>query len=94
MVPLYFEDCRIPRQNVLLGEGGFKKQIAGFNVERLGNASRSLALGRYAFNAAREHALTASSSAGALCEFQGMQWKFAEMAMKLERPSCCCTAQR
>ncbi|MDB5654875.1 MAG: acyl-CoA dehydrogenase, partial [Tardiphaga sp.] len=45
---LYFENCRIPAENVLLGIGGFKKQISGFNVERLGNSSRSLALGRYA----------------------------------------------
>src|SRR5690606_33833554 len=55
---LYFENARIPGKNVLLGPGGFKKQIAGFNVERLGNASRSLALGRHAFNIARQHALT------------------------------------
>ncbi|HKB53001.1 MAG TPA: acyl-CoA dehydrogenase family protein, partial [Ramlibacter sp.] len=44
---LYFDGCRIPAANVLLGEGGFEKQIAGFNVERLGNSSRSLALGRH-----------------------------------------------
>ena len=81
---LYFEHCRIPRANVLLGEGGFKRQISGFNVERLGNASRSLALGRYAFNAAREHALGRKQFGRALCEFQGIQWKFAEMAVKLD----------
>ena len=81
---LYFEHCRIPRANVLLGEGGFKRQISGFNVERLGNASRSLALGRYAFNAAREHALGRKQFGRALCEFQGIQWKFAEMALKLD----------
>ena len=81
---LYFENCRIPRENVLLGAGGFKKQISGFNVERLGNSSRALALGRYAFNAAREHALERSQFGRHLCEFQGIQWKFAEMALKLE----------
>jgi alkylation response protein AidB-like acyl-CoA dehydrogenase len=83
--PLYFEDARIPAANVLLGPGGFKKQISGFNVERLGNASRALALGRHAFNIAREHALTRKQFGRALCEFQGIQWKFAEMAMKLEQ---------
>ena len=83
--PLFFDDCRIPVENVLLGEGGFKKQIAGFNVERLGNASRALALGRHAFNLAREHALTRVQFGRALCEFQGLQWKFADMAMKLEQ---------
>ncbi|MEB2399837.1 MAG: acyl-CoA dehydrogenase [Alcaligenaceae bacterium] len=82
---LYFEDARIPAKNVLLGPGGFKKQISGFNVERLGNASRSLALGRHAFNIAREHALTRKQFGRLLCEFQGLQWKFAEMHMRLEQ---------
>ena len=82
---LYFENCRIPKANVLLGPGGFKKQISGFNVERLGNASRALALGRHAFNVAREHALVRRQFGKALCEFQGIQWKFAEMSMKLEQ---------
>lgn len=82
---LYFDNCRIPAANLLLGPGGFKKQISGFNVERLGNASRALALGRHAFNVAREHALTRKQFGRELCEFQGIQWKFAEMAMKLEQ---------
>ena len=42
---LYFEDCYVPAEQVLLGPGGFKRQISGFNVERLGNASRSIAVG-------------------------------------------------
>ena len=81
---LYFEDCRIPKENVLLGPGGFKKQISGFNVERLGNASRAVAVGRYGFELAREYALTRRQFGRDLCEFQGLQWKFADMAMKLE----------
>ncbi|WP_455288697.1 acyl-CoA dehydrogenase family protein [Cupriavidus necator] len=81
---LYFEDCRIPASNLLLGEGGFKRQISGFNVERLGNSSRSLALGRHCFNVAREHARIRKQFGRELCEFQGVQWKFAEMALKLE----------
>lgn len=82
---LYFDDCEIPRENVLLGPGGFKKQISGFNVERLGNASRSLALGRHCFNLARQHAMDRRQFGRALCDFQGLQWKFAEMSMKLEQ---------
>ncbi len=81
---LYFENCRIPKENVLLGAGGFKKQIAGFNVERLGNASRALAVGRHAFTIARDHVLTRKQFGRPLCEFQGLQWKFAEMAVKLD----------
>jgi alkylation response protein AidB-like acyl-CoA dehydrogenase len=81
---LNFDNCRIPAENVLLGPGGFKKQMAGFNIERLGNAARSLALGRYAFNKAREYASSRQQFGRPLCEFQGLQWKFADMAVKLE----------
>jgi alkylation response protein AidB-like acyl-CoA dehydrogenase len=82
---LYFQDCPIPARNVLLGPGGFKKQISGFNVERLGNAARALSLGRHAFNCAREHAASRTQFGRPLCDFQGIQWKFAEMALKLEQ---------
>jgi len=81
---LHFEDCRVPASNLLLGPGGFKKQIAGFNVERIGNAARSLALGRYAFNEAREHAKLRHQFGRPLMDFQGLQWMFADMAVTLE----------
>lgn len=82
--PLYFDDVYIGPENVLLGEGGFRKQISGFNVERIGNAARALALGRHAFNIARDYAQTREQFGRPLCEFQGLQWKFADMKMKLE----------
>jgi alkylation response protein AidB-like acyl-CoA dehydrogenase len=81
---LYFDDVYVPPEMVVLKEGGFKKQIAGFNVERIGNTARSLALGRYAFEQAREWALQRKQFGRLLCEFQGLQWKFADMKMKLD----------
>ena len=81
---LYFNDCYIGPENILLAEGGFKKQISGFNIERLGNASRALSVGRYAYNIAREHALTRKQFGRLICEFQGLQWKFVEMDVALE----------
>jgi alkylation response protein AidB-like acyl-CoA dehydrogenase len=81
---VYFEDVRVPADMVVLKEGGFKKQIAGFNVERIGNTARSLALGRYAFERAKEWAQQRRQFGRLLCEFQGLQWKFAEMKMKLD----------
>ena len=81
---VYFENVFVPPEMVLLGEGGFKKQIAGFNVERIGNTARSLALGRYAYERAREWAMQRKQFGRLLCEFQGLQWKFAEMKMKLD----------
>jgi alkylation response protein AidB-like acyl-CoA dehydrogenase len=81
---LHFDEAFVPEENVLLKEGGFKKQIAGFNVERIGNSSRSLALGRYAYETARAWAMERKQFGRLLCEFQGIQWKFAEMKMKLD----------
>jgi alkylation response protein AidB-like acyl-CoA dehydrogenase len=81
---VYFEDVRVPADMVVLKEGGFKKQIAGFNVERIGNTARSLALGRYAFERAKDWAQQRKQFGRLLCEFQGLQWKFAEMKMKLD----------
>jgi len=81
---LYFEDVYVPPEMVVLKEGGFKKQIAGFNVERIGNTSRSLALGRYAYERARTWALERRQFGRLLCEFQGLQWKFADMKMQLD----------
>lgn len=81
---LYFEECFVAEDAVLLGPGGFKKQMSGFNVERIGNSSRALALGRYAFNQAKDYAQVRKQFGKDICEFQGVQWKFAEMAVKLD----------
>jgi alkylation response protein AidB-like acyl-CoA dehydrogenase len=81
---LYFDECRIPGSHVVLGPGGFKKQISSFNVERIGNAARALALGQLAFGLAKNYAETRQQFGRALCEFQGLQWKFADMAVKLD----------
>ena len=80
----FFDDVYIPKANVLLGAGGFKKQIAAFNIERLGNTSRALALGEYAYRVAREYALNRKQFGRPICEFQGLQWKFADMRMQLD----------
>lgn len=83
-VEIHFDNVFIPDHQVVLGEGGFKKQIAGFNVERIGNTARSLALGRYAYDEAREWALQRKQFGRLLCEFQGLQWKFADMKISLD----------
>ena len=83
-VTTYLDNVYVPPENVLLREGGFKKQIAGFNVERIGNTARSLALGRYCYESARQWALQRKQFGRVLAEFQGVQWKFADMKVKLD----------
>ena len=81
---LYFDNVYIDEENVLLGPGGFKKQISGFNAERIGNSARSLALGEFAFNVAKEYALSREQFGKKICEFQGIQWKFSDMKIQIE----------
>jgi alkylation response protein AidB-like acyl-CoA dehydrogenase len=83
-VTTWFDNVHVGPENVVLKEGGFKKQIAGFNVERIGNTARSLAFGRYAYEKARQWARERRQFGRLLCEFQGLQWKFAEMKVKLD----------
>jgi alkylation response protein AidB-like acyl-CoA dehydrogenase len=82
--PLFFDNVYVPAEDVLLPAGGFKKQISGFNAERIGNAARSLAYGRYCFNEARQYALDREQFGRPLCEFQGLQWKFADILVAIE----------
>ena len=58
--------------------------MAGFNVARLGTTARSLAFGRYCYETARQWALQRKQFGRLLAEFQGVQWKFAEMKIKLD----------
>lgn len=82
--PMFFDNVFVPPEDVLLPAGGFKKQISGFNAERIGNAARSLAYGRYCFEQARHYAIDRVQFGRPLCEFQGLQWKFADMVVALE----------
>ena len=82
--PIFFDNVYVPPEDVLLPAGGFKKQISGFNAERCGNAARSLAYGRYCYELARTYALERKQFGRPLCEFQGLQWKFADVKLKLD----------
>jgi alkylation response protein AidB-like acyl-CoA dehydrogenase len=82
---LYLDNCRVSRSNVLLDGDGFGRLLSVFNVERLGNAARSLACGQAAFTRAVAHARERHQFGRRLAEFQGLQWRFAEMKLKLEQ---------
>jgi len=81
---LYFDGCRVPRENVLCDSEGIRKMMQVFNIERIGNAVRSVALAEAAFDQAVGYAKERKSFGRPLCEFQGIQWKFADMKMQLD----------
>lgn len=81
---LYFDDCEVPVENILVEEDGFRKLFTLFNIERIGNATRALSLAQKAFDLAVAHAKERQQFGKALAEFQGIQWKVAEMKIKLD----------
>jgi alkylation response protein AidB-like acyl-CoA dehydrogenase len=81
---LVMEDCRVPADHILLAEDGFRKMMEQFNIERLGNAARSLGYGQRAVDLAVEYAASRRQFGRPLAEFQGLQWKLADCALELE----------
>jgi alkylation response protein AidB-like acyl-CoA dehydrogenase len=82
---LYFDECRVPKEYVLMSEQGFKKLLQVFNVERLGNASRSLAVAELAYEMSLKHAKERQQFNRPICEFQGIQWELADMKLRLDQ---------
>jgi alkylation response protein AidB-like acyl-CoA dehydrogenase len=81
---LFFEDVRLDEDWILLDRDGIRNMISIFNVERIGNASRSVALGELAFTLARQHLVERVTGGQPLSDHQGLRWKLAEMRTKLD----------
>jgi len=82
---LIFEDCAIPEENLLGKEGdGFIDSMRILDGGRISIAALSLGIGRGAFDAARRYVQQRHQFGKAISEFQGIQWKLADMATQLD----------
>jgi alkylation response protein AidB-like acyl-CoA dehydrogenase len=82
---LIFEDCEIPAENLLGLEGeGFIDSMRILDGGRISIAALSLGIGRGAFDAARKYVKERHQFGKAISEFQGIQWKLADMATQLD----------
>ncbi|HEY0647647.1 acyl-CoA dehydrogenase family protein [Phenylobacterium sp.] len=80
-----FDDCRVPEANRIGGEGeGFKIAMAGLDGGRINIASCSLGGAGLALDTAKAYLETRKQFGQALKEFQGLQWRFADMATELD----------
>jgi alkylation response protein AidB-like acyl-CoA dehydrogenase len=82
---LIFEDCVIPAENLLgkLGEG-FKDSMRVLDGGRISIAALSLGIAQGALDAALKYSKERRQFGKAISEFQGMQWKLADMATQLD----------
>jgi len=77
---LYFDDLRVPVENLLGEEGaGFSMIVNNFNAERIDMASQSIAFSRVCFNEALAWARERSTFGRKLVEHQVIRHKLVEM---------------
>ncbi len=81
---LFFDDVKIPKENLVIGKGEFGNLMTTFDIERCGNAAMCLGVAGGAMEAAREYALKRAAFGRKICTFQSIQFMVADMAMKLD----------
>lgn len=81
---LYFEDVKVPLDNVVVPAGGFKKLMEAFDLERCGNATMALGQASGALEDALEYVQERKQFGKPIIDFQAVQLRIAEMAMRVE----------
>ncbi|MEQ8344094.1 MAG: acyl-CoA dehydrogenase family protein [Sneathiellaceae bacterium] len=80
-----FDDCRVPAANRIGAEGeGFKIAMAGLDGGRINIGACSIGAARASLEAARDYAMDRRQFGQPVAEFQGNQFKLADMATELE----------
>jgi len=84
-VELIFEDCRVPKEN-LLGElgKGYKVSIETLNEGRIGIGAQMIGIAQGALDAALSYTAEREQFGKSINQFQGVQFQLAEMATELE----------
>jgi len=82
---LIFDNCEIPANNLLGEEGeGFIDAMRVLDGGRISIAALSLGIARGALDAALKYVKERRQFGKAIAEFQGIQWKLADMATELD----------
>lgn len=84
-VELHFENCRVPKENILgqLGDG-FKIAMQTLDGGRIGIAAQALGIGQAALDAAVKYAHQRQAFGRPLAEIEAIQIKIADMAMEVQ----------
>jgi alkylation response protein AidB-like acyl-CoA dehydrogenase len=81
---LIFEDARVPAANLVVEAGGFNKLFSVFSIERMGNATMSLAIAQAALDRTIAYVQQREQFGRPLVEFQNIQMTVADMAIQVE----------
>jgi alkylation response protein AidB-like acyl-CoA dehydrogenase len=81
---LYFDNVELPLDHIVIGEGGFKKLMEAFDLERCGNATMSLGMASGALEDVIPYVQDRKQFGRPIVEFQAVQIKLAEMRLKVD----------
>lgn len=82
---LIFDNCRVPKANLLGAEGeGFKQAMKVLDGGRISIAALSLGIAKGAFEAAVKYAKERHQFGQPIANFQGISFKIADMATEIE----------
>ena len=82
---LIFEDCRVPKENLLGKEGeGFKIAMTVLDAGRIGIATQALGIAEAAYEVAKQYAVEREAFGKPIGAFQGTGFKIADMKTRIE----------
>lgn len=82
---LVFDNCRVPRKNILGNEGeGFKQAMKVLDGGRISIAALALGIAKGALGAALKYAKERHQFGQPIANFQGISFKLADMATEIE----------
>lgn len=82
---LLFENCKVPKENVLGEVGkGYKVAIETLNEGRIGIGAQMVGIAQGAYEAALKYVQSREQFGKPISQFQGVQFQLAEMRIQLE----------
>lgn len=82
---LIFENCRVPRANLLGPEGsGLRAALGALGFGRVGVAAQAIGVARSAMEAAAHYSRERTQFGKPIGSFQAIQWMIADMATEIE----------
>ena len=81
---MFFDDVAVPAENLVIGAGGFGRLFTAFSIERLGNATMSLAIGQACLDLCAAYVTERQQFGKEIIEFQTVQTALAEMILQVE----------
>ncbi len=81
---LVFENCEVPEENLLVGEGGFQSAMETLLGARITHAAKSVGMAQAAFDYALQYSKEREAFGRPISKFQAIGFKLADMAVKIE----------